>query len=377
MRIFSGIQPTGDKHLGNYIGGFRQYVATQEQGDAFFCIVDLHSITVEYDPADLRERTLDLVAMLFATGLDPERSTVFAQSHVHGARRGDLAARRRSRASASCGRMTQFKDKADAAGVRLGRPLHLPGADGGRHPPLPDRHRPDRRRPAPAPRAHARHRGALQRALRRDVHRARAASTPRSGARIMDLQEPTKKMSTTGGTAAGHGAGPRRAGRDPQEVQDRRHRLRAARCAARDDKPGISNLIEIMSVATGETPGGDRGAVRRRRATAQFKSDVGEAVVELLAPDPGALPRAARRRARAPAAARARRREGARRRRRPTLERDVRAHGLRRGRRAEARARRRGARRPPAARTQRRSARPRRGSAPATRRLEARASSPA
>src|SRR5207344_2469418 len=82
MRIFSGIQPTGAKHLGNYAGGFRQYVATQEQGEAFFCIVDLHSISVEYDPADLRERTLNLLAILIATGLDPERSTIFAQSQV-------------------------------------------------------------------------------------------------------------------------------------------------------------------------------------------------------------------------------------------------------------------------------------------------------
>src|ERR1043165_6269296 len=82
MRIFSGIQPTGTKHLGNYSGGFRQYVATQEEGDAFFCIVDLHSITIEYDPEHLRRSTLDLAATLFATGLDPERSTGFAQSHV-------------------------------------------------------------------------------------------------------------------------------------------------------------------------------------------------------------------------------------------------------------------------------------------------------
>ena len=79
MRIFSGIQPTGDKHLGNYIGGFRQYARTQEFGEAFFCIVDLHSITVEYDPRDLHEKTLDRIAMLVATGLYPERSTVFAQ----------------------------------------------------------------------------------------------------------------------------------------------------------------------------------------------------------------------------------------------------------------------------------------------------------
>src|SRR5207244_9481343 len=82
MRIFSGIQPTGAKHLGNYIGAISQYVATQEQGDAFFCIVDLHSITVEYDPADLRGATLALAALLFAAGLDPDRSTVFVQSHV-------------------------------------------------------------------------------------------------------------------------------------------------------------------------------------------------------------------------------------------------------------------------------------------------------
>ena len=76
MRIFSGIQPTGAKHFGNYSGGFRQYAATQEQaaaggGVAFFCIVDLHSVTVDYDPADLHERTLDLAALLYATGLDP------------------------------------------------------------------------------------------------------------------------------------------------------------------------------------------------------------------------------------------------------------------------------------------------------------------
>ena len=74
MRTFSGIQPTGDKHLGNYSGGFRQYVARQERGDdAFFCVVDLHSISVEHDPAELRRATLDVAAMLFASGLDPER----------------------------------------------------------------------------------------------------------------------------------------------------------------------------------------------------------------------------------------------------------------------------------------------------------------
>ena len=115
MRIFSGIQPTGSKHFGNYSGGFRQYAATQELGDAFFCIVDLHSITVEYDPADLRERTLDLAAMLFATGLDPDRSTVFAQSGV--AAHAEAAWLLSSVASfGELRRMTQFKDKSERHG---------------------------------------------------------------------------------------------------------------------------------------------------------------------------------------------------------------------------------------------------------------------
>jgi tryptophanyl-tRNA synthetase len=87
MRVFSGIRSSGDKTLGNYSGGFRQYVATQEQvvgdgGQAFFCVVDLHSITTPFDPAVLRESTLSVAAWLFATGLDPDRSTVFCQSHV-------------------------------------------------------------------------------------------------------------------------------------------------------------------------------------------------------------------------------------------------------------------------------------------------------
>ena len=112
MRIFSGIQPTGEKHLGNLIGGFRQYAATQEQGEAYFCIVDLHSITVDYDPADLRARTFDLASMLFATGLDADRSTVFCQSHVtaHAEAAWLLSA---VTSYGQLGRMTQFKDKGD------------------------------------------------------------------------------------------------------------------------------------------------------------------------------------------------------------------------------------------------------------------------
>ncbi len=102
MRIFSGIRPPARRHFGNYSGGFRQFVATQEQGEAFFCIVDLHSITVAFEPEALREATLDLARDAFAVRARPERSTIFAQSHVtaHAEAAWLLA---RSRASASCG----------------------------------------------------------------------------------------------------------------------------------------------------------------------------------------------------------------------------------------------------------------------------------
>src|SRR5206468_12601326 len=102
----------GTKHLGNYSGGFRQYAATQEEGDAFFCVVDLHSITVDYEPDELRQSTLDLAALLFATGLDPERSTVFCQSHVtaHAEAAWLLSA---VASYGQLGRMTQFKEKSD------------------------------------------------------------------------------------------------------------------------------------------------------------------------------------------------------------------------------------------------------------------------
>ena len=100
MKVFSGIQPTGAKHLGNYAGGFRQYAATQSE-ESFFCIVDLHSITVEYDPADLRERTLDLLAILIATGLDPRADDAVRPEPRDRARRGELGCCLRSRATAS------------------------------------------------------------------------------------------------------------------------------------------------------------------------------------------------------------------------------------------------------------------------------------
>src|SRR5687767_4659948 len=116
VRIFSGIRSSGDKTLGNYSGGFRQYVATQEQaagdgGEAFFCVVDMHSITTPFEPDALRESTLSVGAWLFATGLDPDRSTVFVQSQVtaHAEAAWLLGA---VTAYGELRRMTQFKERA-------------------------------------------------------------------------------------------------------------------------------------------------------------------------------------------------------------------------------------------------------------------------
>jgi tryptophanyl-tRNA synthetase len=280
MRIFSGIQPTGDKHLGNLIGGFRQYAATQERGEGFFCIVDLHSITVEYEPAELRERTLDLAAMLFATGLDPNRSTVFCQSHVtaHAEASWLLSA---VASYGQLGRMTQFKDKSEArefvsAGlftypVLMAGDILLYQTD---IVPIGD----DQRQHLE---------------LARDIaerFNARYGQTfvvpsgvyPEVGARIMDLQDPEKKMSTTGGTSQGTVLI-----LDPPDAVRRKFKT-AVTDSGREvvrspDKPGVTNLIEILSVATDEAP----ETIEARYDAggyAQFKEDVGEAVVSLFHP---------------------------------------------------------------------------------------------
>ncbi|HEY7379961.1 MAG TPA: tryptophan--tRNA ligase [Gaiella sp.] len=280
MRVFSGIQPTGDKHLGNYIGGFRQYAQTQEQGEAFFCIVDLHSITVEYEPRDLHDRTLDLYAIMIASGLDPERSTVFAQSHVtaHAEASWLLSA---VTSYGQLGRMTQFKDKSDqrefvSAGlftypVLMAGDILLYQTD---IVPIGD----DQRQHLE---------------LARDVaerFNARFGETfvvprgvyPEVGARIMDLQDPSRKMSTTGGTPQG----------TVQLLDDAdtvRRKFRSAvtdsgrEIRRGDDKPGISNLIDILSVATEKTPG-EIEVDYQDAGYGQFKADVGEAVVEMIAP---------------------------------------------------------------------------------------------
>jgi tryptophanyl-tRNA synthetase len=283
MRVFSGIQPTGDKHFGNYSGGFRQYAATQEIADAFFCIVDLHSITVEFEPDDLRERTLDLAAMLFATGLDPDRSTVFVQSHVtaHAEAAWLLSA---VTSFGELRRMTQFKEKGEqhefvSAGlftypVLMAGDILLYQTD---VVPIGD----DQRQHLELARDIA------ERFNSRfgETFKLPEGRYPEVGARIMDLQEPERKMSTTLGTPQGT-----LSLLDPPDVLAKKVKS-AVTDSGREvrrgrGKEGIANLIDIMSVATGEEP----KAIESRYDGAgygQFKSDVAEAVVALVEPIQG------------------------------------------------------------------------------------------
>jgi tryptophanyl-tRNA synthetase len=281
MRIFSGIQPTGDKHFGNYSGGFRQYATTQEEGDAFFCIVDLHSITVAYDPAELRESTLDLAAMLFATGLDPDRSTVFVQSHVTA--HAEAAWLLSSVTSyGQLGRMTQFKEKSErqdfiSAGlftypVLMVGDILLYQAD---VVPIGD----DQKQHLELARDVA------ERFNSRygETFKVPAARFPETGGRIMDLQEPDRKMSTTDSQPQG-----KVLITDPPETV--RRKLKSAVTDSGTDvrydpeaKPGISNLLEIMSVATGE-PIPELEARYDGAGYGRFKADVAQSLVELLDP---------------------------------------------------------------------------------------------
>src|SRR5438128_5671749 len=251
MRIFSGIQPTGEKHFGNYSGGFRQYAATQEEGEAFFCIVDLHSITVEYDVEELRESTLDLAAILFATGLDPDRSTVFVQSHVTA--HAEAAWLLSSVASyGQLGRMIQFKEKSErqefvSAGL-FTYPILMAG----------DilLYQTDKVPIGDDQRQHLEFcRDVAQSFNTRfgETFKLPEGIYPEIGARIMDLQEPTKKMSTTGGTPQGTVLM-----LDPPETIRKKVKSAVTDSGSEvrrsDDKPGITNLIDVMPVATGESP---------------------------------------------------------------------------------------------------------------------------
>ena len=180
------MQPSSDSlHLGNYLGALVNWVALQDEYDPIYCVVDLHAITVQQDPAALHDNVRRTAAQYLAAGVDLDRSTLFVQSHVPAHAElawvlGTITGLRRGEPhDAVQGQVGQAGRRRDH-----GRPLHLPGAHGGRHPALRHRARAGRRRPAAAPRAHARPRRPLQLALRRDLRRARGADPQGVGAHL-------------------------------------------------------------------------------------------------------------------------------------------------------------------------------------------------
>ena len=289
MVIFSGIQPTGRKHLGNHIGAITQYVAGQERGDpAIYCIVDLHAITVRYEPEELRERVFDTTAILMAAGLDPERCVLFRQGDVQ--EHAELCWLLSSvTAIGELNRMHQFRDKSaaqrelvsagllfypvlQAADVLAYRTNEVPvGEDQREHLEL---------MRDVAERFNAR----FGEVLVVPEHRI-----PEVGARVRDLQEPDRKMSTTGGGDQGTVY----VLDEPDVVRKKFRRAvtdSGSEIVRSADKPGVSNLIEILAVARGATP----EDVERDFAGAGYgalKSAVGEAVADWLAPVRRALRR--------------------------------------------------------------------------------------
>ncbi|HEX5260205.1 MAG TPA: tryptophan--tRNA ligase [Gaiellales bacterium] len=279
-RVLSGIQPTGRKHLGNYIGAIRHYVTDQDAHEAFYCIVDLHAITVPYDPAALRENTLDTAATLLAAGLDPARCALFVQSHLH----EHAEAAWLLGAVATMGelnRMTQLKDKGagrDSVAAALYTYPVLMTADILLY-------KADRVPVGDDQRQHLElARNVAQRFNSRfgDTLVVPEAAIPRTGGRVMDLQVPTDKMSTTGGTPLGTVLVT-----DPPEAIARKIRSAvtdSGREVARGEgKEGIANLIEIMAVATDRSPEQVEDAYDGA-GYGQFKADVADAVIEYLRP---------------------------------------------------------------------------------------------
>jgi tryptophanyl-tRNA synthetase len=280
-RIFSGIQPTGRKHLGNYIGAIRQYVEGQDRGEGIYCIVDLHAITVPHDPAELRERLYDTTAILIAAGLDPERCILFRQSDVN--EHTELCWLLGSvTAWGDLNRMHQFKEKSEqqrelvsaglffypvlmAADVLAYRATEVPVGD-------------DQRQHVELMRDVAERFNARY----GDILEVPEGRYPEVGARIMNLQDPISRMSTTYGSEQG-----------TVYILDEADAVRKkVRSAVTDsgtdvrrgpDKEGITNLIDILSVIRDVTPE-DIEREFEGSGYGDFKGAVADAVVDYLAP---------------------------------------------------------------------------------------------
>lgn len=279
--IFSGIQPSGDLTLGNYLGAIKNWVKLQDEYDCYFCVVDLHAITVKQEPKDLRRRTLELLSIYIASGIVPEKNTMFIQSHVP----------QHSEAAwllncftymGELSRMTQFKDKSARSGssvvagllnypVLMAADILLYGTD-----------------LVPVGRDQKQH---LE--LTRDIaERFNGIYSPtftipepyipEAGAKIMDLQDPSKKMSKSADNPNGFILI-----MDPPEVIKKKINRAVTDSLGivkyTDDQPGVKNLINILSVIKGITPM-EIENYYQSKGYAEFKNDVAEAIIGELSP---------------------------------------------------------------------------------------------
>jgi tryptophanyl-tRNA synthetase len=293
-KVLSGIQPSGDMHLGNYLGAVRNWVADQHDHQALYCVVDLHALTLDIDPADLRSRTYETALDLLAAGLDPEVCTLFVQSHVPEHPRLTWLLE----CTASLGeleRMTQFKEKADRRGLVRAGLLTYPVLmaadillyDADRVPVGDDQRQHLELTRDLAIRFNSRYGETLV---------VPEAAIPAVGARVMDLQHPERKMSKSVNSPLGTVL----LLDDPDQitkkvkkaVTDTDNEVRYDRAV----KPGVANLLELLAVATDRSPADVAEGYSRY---GDLKADVAEALVELLRPiqerrrvladDPGAV----------------------------------------------------------------------------------------
>jgi len=278
-RVLSGMQPTGSPHLGNYLGALRQWAVMQDEDDCFYSIVDLHALTNTPDPADLRSKTVAVATAVLAAGVDPDRCTLFVQSHVPAHTEMGWV----MECTVSFGelsRMTQFKAKAEErdfvpAGLfsypaLMAADILLYGAD--RVPVGDDQRQHLELTRDAAVRFNSRYGKVLV---------VPEAALPRAGARVMDLQEPTSKMSKSAisplGTIDLSDSPEELARKVKRAVTDTEGEVRYDVAA----KPGVSNLLDLLSAATGETPEALAG---RYAQYGPLKADVAEALNELLRP---------------------------------------------------------------------------------------------
>ena len=282
QRVFSGVQPSGTLHLGNYLGALKNWVSVQDQYENHFCIVDLHAITVPQDPKVLRQKVREVAAIYLAVGLDPDRSVIFRQSRVSGhaelawllncvAKVGELS------------RMTQFKDKAskggaEAASVGLYDYPVLMAADillyNAHLVPVGE----DQRQHLELTRTLARRFNGLY----GETFVVPEPMILETGARVMALDDPTKKMSKSSPTPAGYVA----LLDEPDAI---RRKIRRAKTdsgtgiVASPEKPAIANLLGIYAATTGRSVP-ELEAEYEGKGYGDFKKDLAEAVVEGLSP---------------------------------------------------------------------------------------------